>query len=100
MNSDKVNFLIDMINDMDTKDRLRLAVRMTESNYCSVEYDRVKLFKYFDSLLKEFDKDYKNFSVIDLEYRIIMFAMAKIMEMTTEEQNQVSLYLFNIIMIK
>ena len=95
MNSDKVNFLINIINDMDTKDGLRLAVRMSDSNYCSIEYDRAKMYKYFDNLLKEIDRDYKNFSVIGTENKVILFAMAKIMEMSIEEQNQVALYLFN-----
>ena len=95
MNSDNVKILIDMIDYMDTKDRLRLAVKMTESSYCSIEYDRTKMFKHFDKLLKEIDGDYKNFSVIGTEYKVIVFAMAKIIEMTTEEQNQVALYLFN-----
>ena len=30
------------------------------------------------------------------KYYLIMFAMAKIMEMTKEQQNQVALYLFNL----
>ena len=100
MNSDKVNFLINMIDDMDTKDRLRLAVRMTNSIYCSIQYDRTKMFKHFDVLLKEIDRDYKNFSVIGTENKVIIFAMAKMMEMSTEEQNQVALYLFNSIKVK
>ena len=100
MNSDKVNFLINIINDMDTKDRLRLAVRMTESNYCRIEYDRTKMYKYFDNLLKKIDGDYNSFSVIGAEYKVIVFAMSKIMEMTTAEQNQVALYLFNSIRAK
>ena len=95
MNSDNVKILIDMIDYMDTKDRLRLAVKMTESSYCIIEYDRTKMFKHFDKLLKEIDGDYKNFPVIGSEHKIIVFAMAKTMEMTIEEQNQVALYLFN-----
>ena len=90
MNSDKVNFLINMIDNMNIKDRLRLAVRMTESNFCSIEYDRRKMFKHFDKLLEEIDRDYKNFSVMGVEYKIIAFAVAKIMEMTIAEQNQVA----------
>ncbi len=33
MGNDKVKFLMDMINDMDIKDKLRLAIRISESDY-------------------------------------------------------------------
>ena len=48
-----------------------------------------------DSLLKENDIEYRTTLVNFARYPLIMFAMAKIMEMTKEEQNQVALYLFN-----
>ena len=36
------------------------------------------------------------FNIINFaKYHLIIFTMAKIMEMTKEEQNQVALYLFN-----
>ena len=34
------------------------------------------------------------------KYKIVMFAMAKLMEMETTEQNKVALYLFNNIKLK
>ena len=46
-------------------------------------------------MLKEFDKEYRTTLVNFSKYHLIMFTMAKIMEMTKEEQNQVALYLFN-----
>ena len=53
------------------------------------------MYKYFDNMLKEIDEEYRTTLINFAKYRLIIFAMAKIMEMTKEEQNQVVLYLFN-----
>ena len=46
---------------------------------------------------KNIDEEYRT-TVIDFsKYKIVMFAMAKLMEMKTIKQNKVTLYLFNII---
>ena len=55
------------------------------------------MYKYFDSLLKENDIEYRTTLVNFARYPLIIFAMAKIMEITKEEQNQVALYLFNVL---
>ena len=95
MEKDKVKCLIDMINDMDIKDKLRLAICMSNSNYTNLKYDKPDMYNYFDNRLKEIDEEYRNTLINFAKYHLIMFAMAKIMEMTKEEQNQVALYLFN-----
>ena len=53
------------------------------------------MYKYFDNLLREIE--YRTTLVNFARYPLIMFAIAKIMEMTKEEENQVSLYLFNVL---
>lgn len=58
------------------------------------------MYEKFDTMLKEFDKEYRTTLVNFSKYHLIMFTMAKIMEMTKEEQNQVALYLFNSINYK
>ena len=50
--------------------------------------------------MKEIDEEYRTTLINFAKYHLIMFAMAKIMEMTKEEQNQVALFLFNSIIIK
>ena len=95
MNNDKVNYLIDIIKDMDITNKLRLAICMTDSNTTYLEYDKKKMYKLFDKLLKEIDTEYRTTLVNFANYPYIIFAIAKIMEMTKEEQNQVALYLFN-----
>ena len=45
--------------------------------------------------LKEVDENYRTTLINFAKYKIVMFAMAKLMEMETAEQNQVALYVFN-----
>ena len=46
-------------------------------------------------LLKEIDEEYITTLINFAKYHLIIFTMAKIMEVTIEEQNQVAFYLFN-----
>ena len=93
MENEKVNYLIDIIKEMDIKEKLKLAVRINESSYTPIDYDRKEMLKVFSNELAKIDEEYKMFPVINSKY--INFAMAKIMEMNITERNQVALYLFN-----
>ena len=95
MKNEKVEFLRDMIKDMDIKDKLRLAICMCNSDWLHLEYDKNKYLKYFDELLKENDEEYRTTLINFAKYKVVMFAMAKIMEMEQTEQNKVALYVFN-----
>ena len=95
MEQDKVKYLIDMINNMDIKDKLRLAIRMSDSNYTNLKYNKPEMYEIFDNQLKELDDEYRTTIINFNKYPIITFAMAKIMQMSKEKQNQFSLYLFN-----
>ena len=97
MENEKVKYLIDMINDMDLTNKLRLAICMSNSICTNLKYDKTEMYKYFDSLLKEIDIEYRTTLVNFAKYHLIIFAMAKILEITKEEQNQVVLYLFNVL---
>lgn len=99
MENEKVKYVINMINDMDLTNKLRLAICMNDSSCTNLKYDKPEMYKYFDSILKEINEEYRTTLVNFGKYHLIMFAMAKIMEMTKEEQNQVALYLFNNISI-
>ena len=70
---------------------------MSDSSCTNLKYDKPEMYKYFDSLLKENDIEYRTTLVNFARYPLIMFAMAKILEITKEEQNQVALYLFNVL---
>ncbi len=96
MNDEKVNYLIDMIKDMDIENKLRLAICMCDNySHTNLEYDKKEMYKYFDKLLREVDIIYKTTIVNFAEYPYLIFANSKVMEMNSNEQNQVALYLFN-----
>ena len=99
MEQEKVKYLIDMINNMDIKDKLRLAICMSQSKWCGLIYNTKENYEKFDSMLKDIDEEYKTTLIDFSKYKLIMFAMAKLMEMETTEQNKVALYLFNNIKI-
>ncbi|MBP3831021.1 MAG: hypothetical protein ILA02_01380 [Clostridia bacterium] len=95
MEQEKVKYLIDMINNI--KDKLRLAICMSQSKWSGLIYNTKEYYEKFDSMLKNIDEEYRT-TVIDFsKYKIVMLAMAKLMEMKKIEQNKVALYLFNII---
>ena len=95
MENEKVEYLINMINDMDIKDKLRLAICMSQSKWSGLIYNTKENYEKFDTMLKEIDEEYRTTLINFAKYKLVMFAMAKLMEMTKEEQNQISLFLFN-----
>ena len=95
MENEKLKYLIDMINDMDLTNKLRLAICMSDSSCTNLKYDKPEMYKYFDSMLKGIDEEYRTTLRNFAKYHLIMFAMAKIMEMDKTEQNKVALYLVN-----
>ena len=95
--NDKVKDVIDIIKNMDLKNKLRLGVCMSSSAYTNLKYNKAHIHSIFDKKLKEIDNEYLVSYVNMRKYPIILFAMAKIMEMNNQEQNQVAMYLYNII---
>ena len=87
MENEKVEYLINMINDMDIKDKLRLAICMSQSKWSWLIYNTKEYYKKFDSLLKSIDEEYRATIINFGKYKLVMFAMAKIMEMEATEQN-------------
>ena len=100
MENNKVEYLINMINDMDIKDKLRLAICMSQSKWSGRIYNTKEYYEKFDSMLKDIDEEYRTTLINFGKYKIVMFAMAKLMEMETTEKNKVALYLFNNIKIQ
>ena len=95
MENEKVKYLIDMINDMNIKDKLRLAICMSQSKWTGLIYNTKENYDKFDSMLKDIDEEYRTTLINFGKYKLVMFAMAKLMEMETTEQNKVALYLYN-----
>ena len=99
MEREKVKYLIDIINNMDIKDKLRLAIYMSQSKWSRLIYNTKEYYEKFDSMLKNIDEEYKTTLINFGKYKLVMFVMAKLMEMETTEQNKVAMYLFNCIKI-
>ena len=95
MNENKVENVINIIKDLDTKDKLRLGICLTTSDWANILYNKTEMYEKFDTMLKEIDEEYRTTLVNFAKYKIVMFTMAKIMEMEQVERNQVYLYLFN-----
>lgn len=97
MEEDKVKIVINIIKDMDIKDKLRLAICMSQSQWSGLIYNTKENYEKFETMLKEIDEEYRT-TLINFgqsKYFSINFAMAKLMEMETTEQNKVTLYLHN-----
>lgn len=101
MNDEKVNYVIEIIKDMDLENKLRLAICMCDNySHTNLEYDKKEMYKYFDNLLKEINIEYRTTTVNFANYPYIIFVTSKIMEMDSAQQNKVALYLFNSINFK
>ena len=96
---EKVNEVIEIINKMDLKDKLRVGVCMSESSYTNLKYNKSHIHSVFDKRLKQIDNEYLTSYVNMRKYPQVLFVMAKIMEMSKEEQNKVAMYLYNSIFI-
>ena len=99
MENEKVKYLVNIINSMSIKDKLRLAICMSQSKWSGLIYNTRENYEKFDKMLKDIDEEYRTTLFNFGKYKLVMFAMAKLMEMETTEQNKVALYLFNNIKI-
>ena len=96
MNDEKLNYVIEMIKDMDLENKLRLAICMCDNySHTNLEYDKKEMYKYFDNLLKEINVEYRTVLINFTDYPYIIFVISKVIEMDLIEQNRVALYLFN-----
>ncbi len=95
MEENKVENVINIIKDMNMKDKLRLGICLTTSSWANILYNKAEMYEKFDTMLKEVDEEYRTTLINFGKYKLVMFAMAKLMEMETTEQNKVALYLFN-----
>ena len=92
---DKAKDVIDIIKNMDLKNKLRLGVCMSSSAYTNLKYNKAHIHSVFDKRLKEIDNEYLVGYVNMRKYPIILIVMTKIMEMNNQEQNQIAMYLYN-----
>ena len=62
-------------------------------------YNTKENFEKFDNMLKSVDEEYRTTIINFGKYKLVMFAMAKLMKIDVIEQNKVALYLFNSIRV-
>ena len=92
---EKVNKVIEIINKMDIKDKLRLAICISQSKWSGLIYNTKDNYEKFDTMLKELDEEYRTTLINYGKYKLVIFVMAKLTEMESEEQNKVAMYLIN-----
>mgnify|MGYP001025820947 CR=1 FL=1 len=97
MEEDKVKNVINIIKDMDIKDKLRLGICLSTSDWANILYNKTEMYEKFDTMLKEVDEEYRTTLINFAKYKLVMFTMAKIMEMEQVERNKIALFLFNYI---
>ena len=95
MEENKVENVINIIKDMDIKDKLRLGICLSTSSWTNILYDKTEMYEKFDAMLKEIDEEYRTALINFEKYKLVMYTMAKIMEMKQTERNKIVLYLFN-----
>lgn len=95
MEKNKVENVINIIKDMDIKDKLRLGICLTTSDWANILYNKTEMYERFDAMLKEVDEEYRTTLINFAKYKLVMFTMAKIMEMEQDERNKIALYLVN-----
>lgn len=95
MEENKVENVINIIKDMDIKDKLRLGICLSTSYWANILYNKTEMYEKFDTMLKEVDEEYRTTLINFAKYKLVMFTMAKIMEMEQTQRNKVALYLFN-----
>ena len=95
MKENKVENVINIIKDLDTKDKLRLGICLTTSDWANILYNKTEMYEKFDTMLKEIDEEYRTTLINFAKYKLVMFTMAKIIEMEQTERNKIVLYLFN-----
>ena len=94
---EKVNEVIEIIDRMDIKDKLRVGICISSSSYTNLKYNKSHIHSVFDKKLKEIDNEYLVSYINMRKYQQVLFVMAKIMEMNNAEQNKVAMYLYNLV---
>jgi len=57
MEENKIENVINIIKDMNIKDKLRLGICLTISDWANILYDKAEMYEKFDSMLKEVERN-------------------------------------------
>lgn len=100
MVENEVENIISVIKYMNIKDKLRLAICITDSDWNNILYDKAEMYRKFDNMLKEIVEEYKTTLMNFAKYKLVMLTMVNIMELEQSERNKIVLYLFNSVEIR
>ena len=95
-NTERVMNLVDMIDDLKSIDKIRLAIHLLEEHYFSTKYDEdfIKLLKV---VLEILDSNSKKVITNFAKYKNLLFISARYMELSLlEKQKFLEEMLFNI----
>ena len=62
---------------------------MSQSNWSGLIYNTKENYDKFDNMLKSIDEEYRTTLINFGKYKLVMFVMAKLMEIETTEQNKI-----------
>ncbi len=57
MEENKIENVINIIKDMNIKDKLRLGICLTTSDWANILYNKTEMYEKFDSMLKEVERN-------------------------------------------
>ena len=95
-NTEKIMNLVDMIDDLNGTDKVRLAIHILEEKYFSTEFDE-SFIKLLKEVLEILDPESKKVITNFAKYKNLLFISAKYMELSLLEKQKFSVeMLFNI----
>jgi len=95
-NTERVMNLLNMYDDLNDIDKIRLAIHLLEESYFSTEYDK-SFIKILKEVLEILDPNYKKVITNFAKYKNLLFISAKYMELSLLEKQKFSVeLLFNI----
>ncbi len=62
---------------MNIKDKLRLGICLTKSDWTNILYNKTEMYERFDIMLKEIDEEYRTTLINFVKYKLVMFTMLK-----------------------
>ena len=90
MENEKVKYLIDIINNMDIKDKLRLAICMSKSEWSGLIYNSKENYEKFDSMLKDIDEEYRTTLINFGKYKLVILQWLNLCRW--KRQNKIKLH--------
>ena len=89
MINEQTNQIIDIIKIMDEKDKLRLAIALSNSDFSNVSFDKKEILAGVDKRLREIDEEYRITIVNMTKYKTVLLTTAMLTELTPEELKMV-----------